>query len=93
MLKYFFSTLTQCTTKTYPLQILLNDIQAHQTSVDSINDAGKDVISSEAGAGATSTRNKLDRLNANWEKLLNKTKVRTHAAGSELWCKNQGTNL
>ena len=54
----------------------MNDIQAHQASVDSINDAGKEVIMSEGGAVATKTRAKLDRLNNDWENLLVKTKDR-----------------
>ncbi len=57
-------------------QILLRDIDAHQASVSSINDAGRDVITSEGGAAANKTRDKLDRLNADWEDLLTKTKVR-----------------
>ena len=54
------------------LQILQNDIQAHQASVDSVNEAGKQVISSEGGAEATATRNKLDELNTRWEDVLTK---------------------
>ena len=54
----------------------MNDIHAHQASVDSINDAGKEVITSEGGVVATKTRAKLDRLNRDWEDLLGKTKDR-----------------
>lgn len=55
---------------------MMNDIGAHQASVDSVNDAGKEVISSEGGAEATSTRRKLDDLNNMWEKVLTKTRDR-----------------
>ena len=58
------------------LQILQNDISAHGPSVDSVNEAGREVISSEGGAEARNTRDKLDKLNANWESVLAKTRDR-----------------
>ena len=58
------------------LQILQNDVSAHQPSVDSVNEAGKQVIVGEGGAQATSTREKLDLLNQKWEDVLAKTRDR-----------------
>ena len=56
---------------------MLNDIHAHQASVDSINDAGKEVIRSEGGgAVASRTRARLDRLAGDWEALLGKARDR-----------------
>ena len=57
-------------------QILQNDINAHQPSVESVNDAGKQVISSEGGADATVTRDKLDAMNSKWDSILAKTRDR-----------------
>ncbi len=53
-----------------------NDIQAHQVSVDSVSEAGKQVITSEGGADANATRNKLDALNNKWDTVLGKTRDR-----------------
>ena len=53
-------------------QILQNDIEAHHPSVDSVNQAGREVISSEGGAVATTTREKLDTLNSGWERVIAK---------------------
>ena len=58
------------------LQILQNDISAHGSSVESVNDAGREVISSEGGAEATVTRNKLDAMNQAWDRVLAKTRDR-----------------
>ena len=44
--------------------------------MDSVNEAGREVISSEGGAEARNTRDKLDKLNANWESVLAKTRDR-----------------
>ena len=52
------------------LRILQNDIQAHQASVDSVNEAGQEVIASEGGAEATTTRDKMDKLNNRWDHVL-----------------------
>ena len=54
----------------------MNDIGAHQASIDSVNDAGKEVISSEGGAEATSTRQKMDDMNTLWEAVLAKARDR-----------------
>ncbi|XP_047367848.1 microtubule-actin cross-linking factor 1 isoform X33 [Vespa velutina] len=53
------------------LKVLVNDIQAHQTSVDTLNDAGRQLI--EDGKGTTeasTTAEKLGTLNRRWRDLL-----------------------
>lgn len=62
-------------------QIIQNDIQAHQPSVESVNEAGKQVISSETGAEATATRRKLDSMNKQWDNVLGK--LRDHQLNLE----------
>ena len=72
----------------------MNDIGAHQASVDSVNEAGKQVISSEGGAEATSTRQKLDELNNSWDRTLAKMRDRqieleeslSEVSGLTHWC-------
>ena len=51
-------------------QILQNDVQAHNVSVESMNEAGREVMSNEGGYQATATQRKLDKLNENWETVL-----------------------
>ena len=60
----------------YLFQIIQNDVQAHQPSVESVNEAGKQVITGETGAEATQTRRKLDNMNKKWENVL--SRVRDH---------------
>ncbi len=48
-------------------QIIQNDVHAHEGTIGNVNAAGAEVISSEGGATATGTRNKLDRLNKQWQ--------------------------
>lgn len=51
----------------------INDIQAHQSSVDTLNDAGRQIIESEKGSeNASKTQQKLNDLNKKWEDLQNK---------------------
>ena len=52
------------------LQILLNDVESHQSAIDQVNSAGQNVISSEGGAEASQTRDNLDQLNQRWESVL-----------------------
>lgn len=55
------------------MKVLVNDIQAHQSSVDTLNDAGRQLI--EAGKGsdeASTTQDKLSTLNRRWRELLQK---------------------
>ena len=51
-------------------QVLQNDVQAHQESLDAVNESGAQVIASESGADATAIRNKLDSLNNQWDDVL-----------------------
>ncbi|CAH0551950.1 unnamed protein product [Brassicogethes aeneus] len=53
------------------LKVLINDIQAHQTSVDILNDAGRHIIES-GGAEASVTQDKLNTLNTQWRALMQK---------------------
>lgn len=53
------------------LKVLVNDIQAHQTSVDTLNDAGRQLVEEGKGtAEASSTASKLSTLNLRWQELL-----------------------
>ncbi|XP_021923220.1 dystonin isoform X2 [Zootermopsis nevadensis] len=61
------------------LKVLVNDIQAHQTSVDTLNDAGRQIIESGKGtAEASATQEKLSQLNRHWRDLLAKAADRQH---------------
>lgn len=53
------------------LKVLINDIQAHQTSVDTLNDAGRQLIEDGKGTSeASATAEKLGTLNRKWRELL-----------------------
>lgn len=53
------------------LKVTVNDIQAHQTSVDTLNDAGRQLIEDGKGtAEASTTAEKLGTLNCRWRDLL-----------------------
>lgn len=55
------------------LKVLMNDIQAHQNSVDTLNYAGRQLIESGKGSDeASSTQDKLNKLNSKWRDLLQK---------------------
>lgn len=55
------------------LKVIVNDIQAHQSSVDTLNDAGRQIIESEKGSReASHTQQKLNELNTKWNNLLTK---------------------
>lgn len=61
------------------LKVLANDIHAHQSSVDTLNDAGRQLIETERGsAEASSTQDKLKTLNKQWKDLLQKASDRQH---------------
>lgn len=61
------------------LKVLANDIQAHQNSVDTLNDAGRQLIESEKGSlEASTTQEKLRKLNDEWKTLLQKASDRQH---------------
>lgn len=53
------------------LKVLINDIQAHQTSVDTLNDAGRQIIES-GDDEASVTQDKLNTLNSHWKNLMQK---------------------
>ncbi|CAH1991991.1 unnamed protein product [Acanthoscelides obtectus] len=54
------------------LKVLVNDIQAHQTSVDTLNDAGRQIIESGEADEASATQTKLNTLNTQWRALMQK---------------------
>lgn len=59
--------------------MLANDIQAHQSSVDTLNDAGRQLIETERGSTeASTTQEKLGKLNNQWRELLQKAADRKH---------------
>ncbi|XP_037048318.1 microtubule-actin cross-linking factor 1 isoform X31 [Bradysia coprophila] len=61
------------------LKVLANDIQAHQSSVDTLNDAGRQLIESDRGSlEASTTQEKLKKLNSQWKDLLQKAADRQH---------------
>ena len=56
------------------LKVSVNDIQAHQTSVDTLNDAGRQLIEDDRdSADASATHRKLNQLNDRWGELQDKT--------------------
>ncbi|CAG2163885.1 unnamed protein product [Oppiella nova] len=58
-------------------KVLMNDIQAHQTSLDTLNIAGKQMMASERGTeSARATQSKLNDLNSRWEQLIAKATQR-----------------
>ncbi|XP_043207067.1 microtubule-actin cross-linking factor 1-like isoform X6 [Amphibalanus amphitrite] len=55
------------------LKVTMNDIQAHQTSVDTLNDAGRQLIEDDRdSADASATHRKLNQLNDRWGELQDK---------------------
>ena len=59
------------------LKVMVNDIQAHQSSVDTLNDAGRQIIESGKGSKeAQGTQTKLNELNTKWNDLLSKAEGR-----------------
>lgn len=61
------------------LKVLANDIHAHQSSVDTLNDAGRHLIESERGTiEASTTQEKLKTLNKQWKDLFQKASDRQH---------------
>ncbi|KAK9887502.1 hypothetical protein WA026_023054 [Henosepilachna vigintioctopunctata] len=57
------------------LKVLINDIQAHQTSIDTLNDAGRQIIESGEDE-ASATQDKLNTLNTEWRALMRKAATR-----------------
>ncbi|XP_055530762.1 dystonin isoform X46 [Wyeomyia smithii] len=61
------------------LKVLANDIHAHQSSVDTLNDAGRKLIENDRGSlEASTTQDKLQQLNKQWRNLLQKAADRQH---------------
>ncbi|XP_059350790.1 microtubule-actin cross-linking factor 1, isoforms 1/2/3/4/5-like isoform X2 [Daphnia carinata] len=59
------------------LKVLINDIQAHQTSVDTLNDAGRQLVESGKGSDdANKTQQRLVLLNKKWSDLVEKASSR-----------------
>lgn len=55
------------------LKVLANDVHAHQSSVDTLNDAGRQLIETDRGSvEASTTQEKLKTLNKQWRDLLQK---------------------
>ncbi|CAG0891815.1 unnamed protein product [Cyprideis torosa] len=67
------------------LKVLVNDIQAHQTSVDTLNDAGRQLIESDYGSKeSTATQQRLNELNDRWKSLRDKAMGKQHELESAL---------
>ena len=59
------------------LKVMVNDIQAHQSSVDTLNDAGRQILESEEGKReASQIQLKINELNTNWNSLFTKAENR-----------------
>ena len=60
-------------------KVLQNDIHSHQPTVDSINQAARNFVSSSDNKhAANAIRGKLDNLNGKWRNLLKKSDDRQH---------------
>ena len=77
------------------LKILINDMQAHQNSVDTINDAGRKLLENDTGAiDISSTNDKLDDLNKQWQKLQQSVSEKERELEDELVeAQNFGTEM
>lgn len=64
--------------------MLQNDVLAHKTTVEAVNNAGSDLIDSSAGEEARGLQNKLENLNQRWRTILEKTKQRRQLLDSAL---------
>ncbi|XP_063629073.1 dystonin isoform X7 [Cydia splendana] len=59
------------------LKVLVNDIAAHQASVDTLNDAGAQIVQQGTGTDeASETAEKLNTLNRKWRELQQKARDR-----------------
>jgi|SRR6218665_964534 len=58
------------------LKIIKIDMRNHQPSIDSVLEAGREVLLSEGGADARQTRERLEELNRKREAVLTKTRDR-----------------
>nr|XP_033809536.1 microtubule-actin cross-linking factor 1 isoform X12 [Geotrypetes seraphini] len=53
--------------------VLKNDVLAHQTTVETVNRAGNELLESSAADDANSLRTRLQHLNQSWESVCRKT--------------------
>ena len=58
------------------MQIIQNDVNAHQSHIEDVNDAGRRLIASEGGATAAQVRDGLDTMNNRWEEVLTRLRDR-----------------
>ncbi|XP_078536890.1 microtubule-actin cross-linking factor 1 isoform X2 [Lissotriton helveticus] len=56
--------------------VLKNDVLAHQNTVETVSDAGNELLQSSAGDDASSLRNRLKALSRCWTSVLQKTEER-----------------
>lgn len=57
------------------LKVMVNDIHAHQSSIDTLNDASRQIIDLEKGSLlASQTQQTVSQMNSNWNKVLEKAK-------------------
>ncbi|XP_062995874.1 microtubule-actin cross-linking factor 1 isoform X2 [Elgaria multicarinata webbii] len=56
--------------------VLKNDVLAHQSTVETVNKAGNELLESSAGDDASSLRVRLETMNSCWESVLQKTEER-----------------
>ena len=67
------------------LKVTINDIQAHQSSVDTLNDAGRQLIEADKGSeDASNTQKKLQELNKKWGELQDKASEKQNDLESAL---------
>lgn len=66
------------------LQVLQNDVLAHETTIETVNKAGNDLVESSAGEEASSLQSKLENLNQRWKAILEKTAQRKQQLESAL---------
>ncbi|XP_040585382.1 dystonin isoform X4 [Mesocricetus auratus] len=64
--------------------VLQNDVLAHQSTVEAVNKAGNDLITSSAGEEASNLQYKLKILNQRWQDILEKTDQRKQQLDSAL---------
>lgn len=67
-----------------PLQVLENDVLAHEATVETVNKAGNDLVESSAGEEASSLQSKLENLNQRWKSILEKAAQRKQQLESAL---------
>ncbi|XP_075460627.1 microtubule-actin cross-linking factor 1 isoform X19 [Ascaphus truei] len=56
--------------------VLKNDVLAHQSTVQTVNQAGRELLESSAGDDVNSLHSRLQTLNQSWESVIQKTEDR-----------------